>query len=203
MQALEQIHGDLRDLKKQRRTALGVYVVVVLALVLLAFLPPAGPMALPRDTGWGVALTLLLGGTLLGAVVTIGYPWVRRNTAIALSLLTILGCLAALLMTMDVHAARPAHPVQAGMHCFMFGGAVSAASMALLGMVSGRVWRRFPDPGIALAMGMTGVGLAALHLRCGGQDPLHLLGFHLGPLLVIYALAHLAVRTRLRLIREV
>lgn len=199
MHAIEHIHEDLSTLKHQRKTAIATYAVLVALFIGVFFLQPAGPNALQRDTGWSVAFALLLIGALLGAMLTIGYPLVSRATATVGSVLIVVGCSAAMFMTIDPQAAGPAAPLKAGMHCFMFGTAVSALAMAVLGVLSGRVWRRFPDPGFSLAMGMTGLGLAALHLRCGGQDALHLLGFHFTPLLVIYGLAHVAVRVRDRM----
>lgn len=200
MHALEQIRRDLRDLEQRRRVALGTYLGLLAVFVAVFFLQPTGPRALVRDAGWLLAFGLLLAGALLGAVVTIGYPLISRLAVYVVSALMASGCAAALLLTVDTSAASA--PVSAGIPCFLHSTAVSAAAMLALGAISGRVWRRFPDPGFPLALGATGVGLATLHMRCGGVDPLHLFGFHLGPLLALYALAHYLVRAREDLSRD-
>lgn len=202
MRAHDAIHADLSSLKRQRRTALATYAGVLGVFMGVYLLQPAGPNALERDVTWTISFVLLLVGALLGAVITIGYPLVRRTTTYAVSALMLAGCTGALLLTIQASTTATAAPLAAGMRCFMHGTAVSAVAMLALGFISGRVWRRFPAPGFPLAMGMTGIGLAALHARCGGSDPVHLLGFHFTPLLVVYALAHLVVRTRDKLCRE-
>lgn len=202
MQAIDDIRRDLDELKSRRRTALWTYMVVLTLFVGVFLLRPTGPNALERDGAWMVSFGLLLAGTLLGTMVTIGYPLFSRAAVYGVSLLMAAGCLVAILITVDFGATGPANPVRAGMPCFVHGTAMSIAAMLVLGVVSGRVWRRFPDPGFSMALGMTGVGLAALHMQCGGVDPLHLFAFHLSPLIGVYALAHFAVRTRNDLSRE-
>ncbi len=202
MRALDAIHADLSSLKRQRRTALATYAGLLAVFVGVYLLQPAGPNALERDLTWTISFVLLLAGALSGAMITIGYPLVKRGTTYAVAALMLAGCVGALLLTIEASAMVPTSQFAAGMPCFMYGTAVSALAMLVLGIISGQVWRRFPAPGFPLAMGMTGIGIAALHAHCGGRDALHLLGFHFTPLLVVYGLAHLLVRTRNKLYRE-
>lgn len=196
MNAIEMIRQDLRELGRRRRRALLVYLGILAALLGFFFLLPAKPGALPRDGAWTVAFSLLVLAVVLAASVTIGYPLVSRPAVYTLTLIIGVAAIVALWLTMDPAASSHDHAVQAGMPCFAFGTAIGAVAMLGLGALSGSLWRRFPNPGVPLALGMTGVGLAALHMRCGGADPVHLFGFHLTPLFVIYLLAHFAVRTK-------
>lgn len=202
MQALEMIRQDLRDLDRRRRTALLAYLALLAALLGVFFVLPEKPNALPRDGGWAFAFGLMVFGVVLAASVTVGYPLVSRPAVHAITGLIGLGAVAALWLTMDPSTGGPAEAVRAGMPCFAFGTVISGVAMLGLGVLSGSLWRRFPNPGVPLALGMTGVGLATLHMRCGGSDPLHLFGFHLTPLFVIYGLAHFAVRKRNALAAE-
>ena len=146
---------------------------------------------------WWVSFGMLLCGALLGASITLGVPRLSRKFVYVVAGLMTAGCLGALGLVVQPHADHTT-----SMPCFMYGTGVSAVAMVALGLISGSVWRRFPDPTFVLAMGATGVGLAALHVHCPGVDALHLFGFHLGPLVVIYALSHFVLRARERILRD-
>lgn len=200
MEAVEQIHRDLSELKRRRALALSTYAgIIAVFFGILWFRPGAG---LPRDLAWMVAFGALSVGALLGAAVTIGYPLVPRRVVHLSAGAVGFVCIGALLLVMDPAVPAAVNPVKVGMPCFVYGTAVAALAMVLLGIISARVWRRFPDPGFTLALGMTGVGLAALHLHCGHAGPLHLLAFHLAPLAVLYVLAHYIVRRRNQFMRD-
>lgn len=155
-----------------------------------------GGMAM-REPLWVASFGLLLTGSLLGASLTIGVPHISRSLVYVMAGLMVAGCLGALYLVVDLAA-----PASTGMPCFMYGTGVSAVAMVGLGLISGGVWRRFPDPSFVLALGATGVGLAALHIHCPGVDALHLFGFHLGPLVVVYLLAFFALRLRSRILAD-
>lgn len=194
MEAVEHIRRDLADLKRRRALALTTYVGIIAVFFGILWIMP-GP-SLQRDLPWMIAFAALLAAALLGAAVTIGYPLVSRTTVHLLAGAVAVVCVGALLLVMDPTATTAANPVNEGMPCFVYGTGIAAIAMIVLGVISGRVWRRFPDPGFPLALGMTGVGLAALQLQCGHSAPLHLFAFHLAPVAVVYALAHYVVRRR-------
>lgn len=202
MDAVGQIRSDLRTLKQRRGVALAGYAALLAAWMGLTWLQPAPDAADGRDAVWGLALALLLTGTLVGVAITLGLPLVSQRWVSAAAGGVALGTVAALLMTVVPGGPRPEDQLRAGMPCFLFGTGTSGLAMLVLGILSGRLWRRFPNPALVMALGMTGVGLALLHMRCGATDPVHLFVFHLGPLGLIYGAAHRMVRARDRLARE-
>lgn len=200
MQAVEYIHRDLAELKRRRALGLSTYAGIIAVFFGILWFRRSTE-GLPHDPAWVVAFVALLIAALLGAAITIGYPLVSRTMVHVLALMVGAICIGALLLVMDPTITPASDPVRAGMPCFMYGTGVAALAMIVLGILSARVWRRFPDPGFTLALGMTGVGLAALHLQCDHATPLHLFVFHLAPLAVVYLLAHYIVRRRNRLVR--
>lgn len=200
MDAVSQIHSDLESLRQRRVLALTTYIALIGVFFGFIFIQPA-PMAMPRDVPWTIAFSLLFLGSILGASVTIGYPLVSRRVMYIVSGVMSVGMIIALFMVMDSNGPSPKDPVAAGMKCFTVGTSVSAVAMVVLGVVSGRVWRRFPDPGFVLSLGMTGIGLGFLHMRCGGTDPFHMLS-HFAPLVVLYTIAHFVMRARTRFLAD-
>ncbi len=189
LSAPDQIRRDLRRLRRDRVIMLAGYIVIISAFLGFTFFSHAGEYALERTPTWYFALVLMFLSSAGGAALTIGIPLVSRRALLTAGAVILAAILGALLLVMDFQAAMPEDPLGAGWHCFVSCTMVAGASMLALGFLSGRLWRRFPDPGWILALGLTGVGLSALHMRCGGTDPVHLIVFHLGPVLLLYGLA--------------
>ena len=202
MDPLSDIRSDLRRLKRRRGSALLTYSAALTVFLAALVLGPTRPGVLVRDGTWILAFALMLSAVLMGAAVTVGAPLVGRRWVYGVGALMALGTLAALAVTMVPAAPGPEDHLVAGLPCFLFGTTTSGLAMLGLGAISGRLWRRFPNPRFVLALGMTGVGLAGLHVRCGGVHPVHLVAFHLGPLAVLYVVAHLLVRAREGLARD-
>ena len=200
MEAVEHIRRDLAELKRRRIVALGTYVLIIIGFFGVLMMRSRGPV--PYDASWLAAFSGLLLAALLCAVVTIGIPLLSRKVVYLSTGVAALLCVGALAVAMDPNLSPGPHPVGNGMPCFMYGTTVAAIAMAVLGLISSRVWRRFPNPGFLIALGTMGVGLAALHLHCSFQEPLHLFGFHLAPLAVIYLLAHRLVHKRNQLMAD-
>lgn len=189
MNAHDQIRRDLHRLRRDRTVTLFGYLTIVTVFLAFVFLSPTREHALERSTSWYVALILMFVASAGGAALTIGVPLLSRPAFIASSLVLFAALVGSLLLIMDFSQPGPQNPWAAGMKCFVHGSVVSGLAMISLGFMSGRLWRRFPDPGWILALGLAGVGVAALHMQCGGSDPFHLLVFHLGPVLLLYAMA--------------
>ncbi len=201
-EASNQIRRDLQRLRRDRAVTLFGYVVIIALFLGFLFLSPVGEHALERSATWYVALILMFVASAGGAALTIGVPLVSRGVLLGAGA-TILGALvAALLLIMDFSATVPDDPWAAGAKCFIHCTIISGAAMLALGFLSGRLWRRFPDPGWVLAVGLTGVGLSALHMQCGGSDPVHLVVFHLGPVLLLYGMARALIRLREYVLRN-
>ncbi|MEM7679274.1 MAG: hypothetical protein AAF449_25140, partial [Myxococcota bacterium] len=163
---------------------------------------PINEHALDRSTNWYIALLLMFAASVGGAALTIGVPLVSRTTL--WSAIGVIGVtlLSALLLVMDFTSSGLDDPWATGTKCFVYCTVISGVAMLALGFLSGRLWRRFPDPGWVLALGLTGVGLSALHMQCGGSDPVHLLVFHLGPVFLLYAMARGLIRLREYVLRN-
>ena len=187
--APDQIRRDLERLRRDRTVTLLGYLAIVSVFLGFIFLSPAHEHALDRSTSWYIALLLMFGASVGGAALTIGVPLVSRGTVVAAGLVISGALIAALILVMDMSAAGPEDPWAAGAHCFVYCTSVSGIAMIGLGFLSGRLWRRYPDPGWILALGLTAVGVSALHMQCGGDDPVHLFAFHLGPVLLLYMMA--------------
>ena len=196
MNAHDEIRRDLERLRRDRAISLLGYLAIVTVFLALVFVSPGLDHAFDRSATWYVALLLMFGASAGGAALTMGMPLVSRNTLIAASAALAAALIAALLLAMDFSSAGPDDPWTAGSRCFVRCTAISSAAMLALGFLSGRLWRRFPNPGWVLALGLSGVGLSALHMQCGGSDPVHLFVFHLGPVLLLYAVARALVRLR-------
>jgi len=187
--AHEQIKRDLGRLRRDRVVTLIGYVAIIAVFLTFAFLRPTHEHALDRSTNWYIALLLMFAASVGGAAITIGVPLISQ-TALWSTIGVIMATLvAALLLVMDFTSSGLDDPWAAGAQCFIKCTLISGVAMLALGFLSGRLWRRFPDPGWVLALGLTGVGLSALHMQCGGSDPVHLLVFHLGPVFLLYAMA--------------
>lgn len=202
MSATDQIRRDLERLRRDRTVTLFAYLAITGLFLAWAFISPTSEQALERSATWYVALLLMFVASAGGTALTIGVPLVSQNALFAASGLLTALLLGALLLVMDFSSAGPSDPWAAGGPCFWHCTVVSGAGMLGLGFLSGRLWRRFPNPGWLLAVGLTGVGISALHMRCGGSDPFHLLVFHLGPMLLLYALARGLVWLREFVLRE-
>jgi hypothetical protein len=193
--ALRQIRTDLAKTKRNRVLALLIYLAVFALLITgLSFAPHHG---VPRGADWMLTLGGLALSSALAASAAIGVPLWRERTLFVVTGVAgmILG--GALAFVVDWSA-----PVTMGTKCLAYGAFVSAVAMIVLGALSGRVWRRYPDPGWLLAIAVTGVGVTMLHFDCPASDSLHVFAFHLGPVLLAYALARAALRTRETLLRE-
>ncbi|MEQ9502660.1 MAG: hypothetical protein RIT81_37660 [Deltaproteobacteria bacterium] len=196
--AVDVIHRDLSAFGRRRAVALVGYLALA-ALLLGAFLlAPSKKPTLERDGPWMVALALVFAGSALCTAIALGVPLVRRMTAYSLGAVGLASVFAGLFLTVDPTAIGGAP----GPQCFAFGSAVSAVAMVALGVVSGRVWRRFPDPTFFIATGVTGVGIAVLHMRCPNGEPLHLFGFHATPLILLFLVTRFVVRARTRLLQD-
>ncbi len=198
--AYAHIHRDLRRLRRDRAVTLLGYLAIVSVFLAFVFLIPAGDHALERNLSWYVALLLMFAASAAGASLTIGYPLVSRSVLLGASVVLVLMLAAALLLIMDF-TSGPA-PLNAGATCFFHCTLISGGAMLALGFLSGRLWRRFPNPGWVLALGLAGVGLSALHMQCGGADPIHLLVFHLGPVVLLYMVARALIRLREFVLRD-
>ncbi|MGF1511174.1 MAG: hypothetical protein ACFB9M_16900 [Myxococcota bacterium] len=194
--AADRIRSDLAQLRKARHCAFGLYV-GLLCLFLVAMEAFAHPVR--GSVSWMVALILFLIGASASAGLALGIP-LLHGRALTVSLGSSLGVMVFGLIV----AVKAGTPVmwQGGASCFIYGTGVSALAMVVLGAVSGRLWRRFPDPGFLLALATTGVGLMALHMRCPSQNAVHLFAFHLSPLFVVYGLARLLTATRAQFLQN-
>ena len=189
LNAPEQIRRDLARLRRDRTVMLVGYLALVMVFLGFVFLTPAHEHALDRTVTWYAALLMMFCASAGGAALTMGVPLVSRWVLAVATGIILVVLVAALLLVMDFTSAGPDDPWGAGAKCFIYCTVVSGAALVVLGFMSGRLWRRFPDPGWVLALGLTAVGLSALHMQCGGSDPTHLLVFHLGPVLMLYGLA--------------
>lgn len=196
-QATDLIRQDLRDFRRARHLALGVYL-MLLAVFLVAMEQLPGGVK-PEGTAWGWAIAAFIVGCALSTGLALGVPLLHGwafTGALGLSITLMVGGL--------VVASFVQHDGTAGDHpggeCFTAGTVISGLAMLVLGAVSGRLWRRFPDPGFALAVGTTFAGVMALHMRCGSFELSHLMLFHLAPLAVMYGAARLLTQARLRLL---
>ena len=197
-----EIRRDLGRLRRDRFVTLVGYLVIIAGFLAFVFLSPEGKHALERSATWYVALVLMFIASAGGAALTVGVPLVSRSVLLTAGGVMFLALLGALLLVVDFTASMPDDPWGAGAKCFLYCTVVAGISMMALGFLSGRLWRRFPDPGWVLAIGLTGVGLSALHMQCGGTDPMHLLVFHLGPVLVMYAVARGLIALREYVLRN-
>lgn len=187
--AADLIHQELDQLRRARKSALGIYV-ALLALFLVGMQVFAYPVSGVMDV---TALCIFLLGAALSAGLTMGIP-LLHGIALRIGLALSLGSMAiGLLLVMNLK--QPVYWGH-GAHCFAVGTGFSAVAMVVLGAVSGRLWRRFPDPGLLLALSTTFVGVLALHMNCAARDPLHLVVFHVGPMAVLYGGARFLVRSR-------
>ncbi|MEM1023966.1 MAG: hypothetical protein AAGD10_00090 [Myxococcota bacterium] len=187
--ATEIIRDELDQLRGARKSALGVYV-ALLSMFLVGMQVFAYPVTGVMDV---TALCLFLLGAAFSAGLTMGLPLLHGRAltgAIGLSL-SMMGI--GLLLIMN--SSEPVYWGH-GAKCFAVGTGFSAVAMITLGAVSGRLWRRFPDPGLLLALSTTFVGVMALHMNCAARNPIHIVVFHVGPLIVLYFCARGLVRVR-------
>jgi len=138
---------------------------------------------------------IVLGGTGTTALA-VGMPLLHGHRLAAATAAAVGILVAGLFMASDF--GSPDAWTFHGPICFGVGTAISGVFMLILGALSGRLWRRFPDPAAFIAVGATAVGLLALHLRCGNDHPLHVVAFHVGPLLLLYLAARVLTRIRVR-----
>lgn len=185
----------------QRLRALAAFMAVVGALLGLLAMSPLKPGAV-RDDVWLAALLLLLLGTGTTVALGVGVPLVSRRVYVSAGFGAGVLMLAGVAIAGDPSLLFERAGVAMGIRCFVFGSVISGAAMVALGLLSGRVWRRFPDPGLLLAVGVTGVGIAGLHLRCAITDPAHLFLYHVTPLVLLYAATRFLVRLRERTLRD-
>ncbi|MCB9655927.1 MAG: hypothetical protein H6729_17510 [Deltaproteobacteria bacterium] len=197
-QVVEAIHDELTQLRDRRRRALVGYLGLMAALVtLLALKPPKMP-GLERNSAWVAELALFFLGNAIAASLAIGVPLVTRGRAYALGLFSAVLVIGGLAGVVDwsapfVVAFGP------GMKCFVHGTLLTTVAMAALGILSARLWRRFPNPSLFVAIAAASIGVIALHVACGAQDFVHLFGFHLTPAFVAFGLARALERARLKL----
>ncbi len=196
--AVEAIRRDLDALGRRRRIAFAAYLGLATVLLAAFYLAPSKKPVLERDLMWMVSLLAVFLGSALCTSVAVGVPLVKRMTAYNLGAIGLAGVLAGLVLTVDPAAVG----MTTGPQCFAFGSAIAAVAMIALGVVSGRVWRRFPDPTFFIATGVTGVGIAVLHMRCASGEASHLFGFHLTPLIALFLITRFVVRARTRLLSE-
>ena len=197
IEAAPQIRADLRQLRQQRWRALVVYLAVLALFAGALLVRPAPGPAGARDLGWTIGLAALFFGAAASTALAIGVPLLhgrRLWVALGAGSAVMAGGLAAALDLEGSAWGRHGHV------CFAFGTAVSALFMLILGALSGRLWRRFPDPAALIALGTTAVGMVALHLRCESTHVLHVLGFHVTPLAVLFLGARALTRLRLSLL---
>jgi hypothetical protein len=197
MDGADRIRADLTAVRRRRSTALTLYLGVLVLLVVGLLLAPPHPEAMPRSLSWMLTLAGVLLSAVLATSAALGVPLWRERTLFVLTSLAGLGLGGALAVIVDWRA-----PVTMGARCLAYGAFVSAVAMIALGALAGRVWRRFPDPGWLLAISTATVGVTALHFSCPATDAVHVYFFHLGPVLLAYALARIASRTREALLRE-
>lgn len=189
--AVEAIRQDLAAHRRRRAGAVLAYAgLIAVGLVGLATAP--GPIDVERDVIWLGALLLLFVGSTAATALAVGIPLLRRAPLYLASAASAFAMLGGLGLAAMPNVAGG----QAGMKCFAFGSVISVVAVVILGVLSGRYWRRFPSPAFLLAVGVTGVGLAVLHLRCPSTEAGHLFGFHLTPVVLLFALTTLIVRAR-------
>ncbi|HJL42288.1 MAG TPA: hypothetical protein RMG48_13390 [Myxococcales bacterium LLY-WYZ-16_1] len=194
--AVDGIRRDLRNLARARKLSLGAYLLLLAALMLSLHALPAGVN--PESGAWGWALAAFVAGSAVSAGLALGVPLVHGwafSGALAGGVTLMVGGLAVASAVQHDGTAAP----HAGPACLASGTLFSGLAMLVLGAVSGRLWRRFPDPGFALALATTFAGVMVLHMRCGDFSPGHLFGFHLTPLAFMYVLARGLTRLRMRL----
>jgi hypothetical protein len=196
--ALPEIQADLRRIRAQRRWALGAYV-AALALFLAQLRPRGSAVDGELDLAWVLGFVGLLTGAVGAAALALGVPLLHgRQLAGALGL-------SLALMGLGLAAALDVHPDtwwEHGPMCFAFGTGISAFFMLVLGALSGRLWRRFPDPAAMIAIGTTAVGMLALHLKCPSTHAGHVLLFHLTPLAVLFVAARALSRLQRGLLED-
>ena len=199
--AVAHIHTELGRLKRHRLVVLGLSLTLVLGVCLLAFFSQENIAPRAEHGRWLLALWILGACTVVATSAAIGVPLVRGSWFNALGLGSLFGLLIAMAIATD-WGSRTAPPVAAGVKCFTFGTGASVVAMVVLGIISGRTWRRFPNPGLALAVGATAFSAILLHIRCGGAHPLHLFGFHLTPFLVSYAASRSLLKLREQVLQD-
>lgn len=199
LEALPRIRGDLKRLRVRRQRALLVYL-ALLAVFTAVLYPGPSSAGGEHDLMWSFGLVGLFVGAAASTALAIGVPLVHGAklwAALGVSLGLMLGGLLAAL-DYELGADWGHH----GAVCFTFGTVVSSLFMVILGALSARLWRRFPDPGAMIAFGTTAVGMLGLHLQCPNTHVLHVLAFHLSPLALLYAGARALTRFRLRLLED-
>ncbi len=197
MDAIAHIRADLDGLRRRRRTAVALFLGLMSLAVAGLLLGPQKPQALPRTSVWAVTLAGLFLSSTAAIAAGVGVPLFRARMFRGVTVAAGLGLAGAFAVLADWDA-----PMTMGVKCLAYGTFVSAVAMILLGALSGRLWRRFPDPGWILALGIAGTGAIALHFSCAMVDPVHLYLFHLGPVLLVYALVRSALKTREALLHD-
>lgn len=199
IEAVPQIRADLQQLRQQRWRALVVYLAVFALFSGALLTRPAPDPDAARDLGWAAGLAALFFGAAASTALAMGVPLLhgrRLWAALGASVAVMAGGLAVALDLDGSAWGRHGHV------CFAFGTAISALFMLILGALSGRLWRRFPDPAALIALGTTGVGMVALHLRCESTHVVHVLGFHVTPLAVLFLGARALTRLRQSLLES-
>jgi hypothetical protein len=198
MEARARIQADLADLRRRRALGFLAFTVLLSLLVLGLVLAPQKSGSIPRGLEWMLSLGAVALVAALAMSATLGLPlWSER----ALSWLTVsagLGLAGALALIVEWDA-----PATIGLACVGVATAVSAVAMVAIGAATGTLWRRFPDPGWLLAISVASLSVLVLHFDCGETNAVHVYGFHLGPMLLAYGLARVAVSSQWKLQRSV
>ncbi|MBK8010750.1 MAG: hypothetical protein IPK13_05330 [Deltaproteobacteria bacterium] len=195
---VEAIHDELTRLRVRRLRALAGYLALMAAVVTLLAISPRKMPGLVRDTAWMAELGLFFLGNAIAASLAVGVPLVSRGRAYALGVLSAALIVGGLAGVIDWSA-----PVEwafgPGMKCFVYGTLLTTVAMTALGVLSARLWRRFPNPSFFVAVATSAIGIIALHVACGAQDVVHIFGFHLTPGFVAFGFASALERARLKL----
>ncbi len=146
--ALGLIRAELSDLKKRRVSALALYLGLVLGFLGLLFFSPGKSPPKNIDVFWLSSLAVLFFSSAIAGAATIGLPLLRRNATYVLTAGAGLGLIGALALVAQWDASRL--ETGQGAHCFLYCAAVSSAAMVVLGILSGRLWRRVSQPGTHL-----------------------------------------------------
>jgi peptidoglycan/LPS O-acetylase OafA/YrhL len=186
--AVSAIHADLARERRRRLTALvGLLVAAGFGLAVLAM--TSDPRAAgPRDAAWSASLALFYTASACAASLTLGLPLWGRLGTVALTFGGSLAAVGAVALATDLRAPMDPSPAH-GLPCLGTGAVVGVLLLGVSVVITGRMWRRMADVSWVAALGASTLGLAMLNVRCPIHDPVHVFGYHLPTLIVVFLAA--------------